>query len=827
MALDRSRRESSQGVSNIIAGFCHGIFEEKFTRLALIPLLAAAAVAQTAPAPPPPAVSVQPASPAPAPFARPIAPQKSHRALKVKPPYEVAENEVYISALKQMKDQEWYRLRGNSIVQTDTFLMKADDIDYNEDTGDVDARGSVYLQYFAGGEELWCDHAVYNVEDESGKFYNVRGQAPNRIEARPRVLTSSNPFYFEGKWAERLKEKYILHDGFITNCKMPTPWWIVRGPKFDIIPGDRAISHRSIFFLRRIPLFYAPYYYKSLEKLPRQSGFLTPNIGNSSRRGMMFGGGYYWAINRSYDVAYRAQYFTTRGFAHNMDFRGKPTEHSSFNGFIYGVQDRGEWGSVNVIGPGGQTTTVRKRINQNPGYVLSVEGDSSLGHGFFAKGELNYLSSFGFRQTFTETYTEGTSSEIASVGFITRQWSTLSLDFVGQRLENFLSAKTNDFVAIHKFPEVEFRSRDRRIWKNVPIWVSWDMTGGLLGRKDIDFRTPTFVERMDVNPRVTTALHWKDFGIVPSFAVRESHYGQSLELSGILGRNITRTGREFDLQLVLPSLARIYDGPSWLGDKVKHVIEPGVTYKYVTGVDVFDQIVRFDTAELFSNTNQVEVSLTNRLYAKRGDQVNEILSWDLRQQRYFDPTFGGAVTSNWCDKPELGCRNVVLSSIELTPYAFLDGPRNYSPIVSTLRTSPISGFGFEWRSDYDPLRHNLVASSFSADVRRGRYFLSAGQNSMKAVPGLTPNANQFRGQIGLGNENRRGWNAGFMSIYDYRLGRWQYATTQVTYNTDCCGFSIQYQRLSFGIRNDNQFRIAFGVANIGSFGTLKKQERMF
>ena len=59
------------------------------------------------------------------------------------------------------------------------------------------------------------------------------------------------------------------------------------------------------------------------------------------------------------------------------------------------------------------------------------------------------------------------------------------------------------------------------------------------------------------------------------------------------------------------------------------------------------------------------------------------------------------------------------------------------------------------------------------------------------------------------------------------LGLLQYSQTQVTYNTDCCGISVQYRRFNFGSRYENQFRIAFAVANIGTFGTLKKQERMF
>ena len=813
MAGDAPRHKSSLGVSNINADFCHGIFARIVAGLCFSALAA-------------PILSAQPGGPQFPLTPTPVVPTATRgpKTVRVVPPYPIEDNEMYVSAAKQMREGPWYRLRGKSIVETETFLLKGDDIDYNEDTGDLYARGNVYLQHFAGGEELWCDHMEYNINDDTGKFYDVRGQAPLQIEARPRVLTSSNPFYFQGKWAERLKEKYILHDGYITNCKMPKPWWIMRSPKFDIVPDERAISHRAIFTVRRIPIFYAPYYYKSLKKLPRQSGFLTPNIGNSSTRGKMLGAGYYWAINRSYDAAYRVQYFTQRGFAHTVDFRGKLAEGTDFSAFLYGVQDRG---------------LADKPSSKAPGYMLTVDARTDLGHGFYGRGQLNYLSSFAFRQAFTETFTEAISSEVHSVGFITKQWDTFGLDFVGQRFENFQSTAPDDNVVIRKLPEVEFSSRDRRILANIPIWVSWEMSGGLLRRKELDFQTRNYLERMDVYPRISTFLHWKDFGLVPSFALRETHYGESREQFHIVGQNLNRSGREFDLDLVLPSFARIYDGPKWLGDKLKHVIEPGASYKYVTGVDDFNSIIRFDETELFSNTNQVEVWLTNRLYRKRNDTVSEIFSWDLRQQRYFDPTFGGAISQTpvynsttgtyssvgWCGQPS--CRNEVLSAIDLTPFAFLNGPRSYSPVVSTVRTNPIGGVGFEWRADYDQLHHGIVASSMGMDINYHGYNFSVAHNSLSAIPNVSPNANQLRGQFRFGNENRRGWNAGFMTIYDYRIGQMQFATTQVTYNTDCCGFSVQYRRLSFGTRNENQFRLAFTVANVGSFGTLKKQERMF
>jgi LPS-assembly protein len=287
----------------------------------------------------------------------------------------------------------------------------------------------------------------------------------------------------------------------------------------------------------------------------------------------------------------------------------------------------------------------------------------------------------------------------------------------------------------------------------------------------------------------------------------------------VAATDLLRSARNFHVDFLFPSLARVFDHKSWMGDKVKHVIEPRATYRYVTGIDNFNRLIRFDETDLMSNTNELELSLTNRIYAKRGDDVQEIFSWELSQKRFFDPTFGGALVE--------GQRNVVLSSVEFSPYAFLDGPRSTSPVVSVFRASPKPGLGIEWRADYDPRRHEIVNSGMTTDYRWSNYFISVGHNQVHSADVLTPSANQFRGSLGFGNENRRGWNAAFVAIYDYRQGIMQYAITQVTYNTDCCGFNVQFRRFSFGTRNENQFRLAFVIANIGSFGTMKKQERLF
>src|SRR5258708_25211497 len=64
--------------------------------------------------------------------------------------------------------------------------------------------------------------------------------------------------------------------------------------------------------------------------------------------------------------------------------------------------------------------------------------------------------------------------------------------------------------------------------------------------------------------------------------------------------------------------------------------------------------------------------------------------------------------------------------------------------------------------------------------------------------------------------------------FDFNQGFLQYSTAQATYNWDCCGFSVEYRRFALGlVRNENQFRFAFTLANVGAFGNLKRQERLY
>ena len=773
-------------------------------------------------------------------------------------------NEWVSNAGEDFANSGIHRWRGGVELQDATLFVKADEADWDEEKHILTARGNVYYHDYEKNEQIWCDEMDYDTETKHGYFYDVSGETMPKAVVRKGVLSGNSPFHFEGLWAERIGTRYLVYYGWITDCKFPDPWWRLKAKKFDIIPEDRAIAYKSTYFLRKVPVFYFPVpFYRPLKKEPRKSGFLMPNIAPRSQRGFMLGVGYYWAINTSYDLTYRFQDFNTSALKHNVDFRGKPTANSDFNFILYGVNDLG--GDPNS-GDAAEGIQRQKYSGMN----IYFTGKDDLGDGWTAAGQVNYVTSFRFRQEWSESFNEAIGSEMHSDAFLNKDFDTYTFDVVASRIENFQTTEiqtTNangsysyqrNAVLLHKLPEADFSSRDHSIWKNLPVWFSFDSSAGLLYRLSPvfdnnnvlvnTFETNQFVTRVRFAPQVSTSFHWLGMNFTPTLGLDEAYYGESQNITydqtsnqnplpagypplfyHALNTGITQSARDFSLDIMLPTLERVFNKKTFLGDKLKHVIEPRVTYKIVTGIGSdFDRIIRFDENDLLSNTNELLLSLTNRLYAKRGENVVEVFTWQVQQKRYFDPTFGGAVIN--------GVRNVFDATADITPYAFVDGPRSYSPVASMMRVNPVAGATFTWMMDYDPLYHRVVDNTVEAGYRwKNRYYVNAGDNLVRdpylylgqPATGFAPNADQWRFTVGFGDPQHRGWNAATSVAYDMKQNYLQYMSTQVTYNTDCCGLTVEYRRINAGIRDETQLYFSFAVANIGNFGTLRKQDRLF
>ena len=87
--------------------------------------------------------------------------------------------------------------------------------------------------------------------------------------------------------------------------------------------------------------------------------------------------------------------------------------------------------------------------------------------------------------------------------------------------------------------------------------------------------------------------------------------------------------------------------------------------------------------------------------------------------------------------------------------------------------------------------------------------------------------NQLRAQVSYGSQAKLGMSVAAGVSYDVYRSLLQGVTTQVGYNSQCYGLSFEFTTYDIGARKENRWRFSLSLKNIGSFGTLRPQEKLF
>jgi LPS-assembly protein len=703
--------------------------------------------------------------------------------------------------------------------------LRADHVEYNNDTQVAIARGHVQLDYM--NQHVEADEAHYELRTGHGTFFHVRATFSIDRHPTPTLLISSNPLYFEAEEAERLDEHtYRIKKAWMTVCDPDKPTWKFYAPEATVYLQKSVHLENGDFRVFSVPVLYLPYATFPAGK-ERESGFMIPNIGDSSSKGYIMGESYYWAPTDWMDAGIGGTYYSRRGWGQRADLRMRPWENAKLDVIYTGVEDRGlEQPQV----PGEPPVAP---INQG-GHEARLLFTALLPEGWRAVADLDDLSSLTYRLAWSETFTQAVNSEVRNSAFLTNNFRGFSLNFAALSYQNYLSASPDTYVSLRTAPEVRFSSVDQAPFQQLPLYFSFDGFSDAVHRSDTVTATPidspNFVGRSELAPSVTMPLHfgpWLD--LTPTFTLRSTYYGGQLQNGSFVDRGFFRTTEEFSLDIRPPSFDRIWDRS---GTKWKHVIEPDIVYNYVNGVNNFSRFVRFDEDETLTDTNEIEYGITQRLYRRKKDgDAEELVSWHLVQKYFFDTTFGGALIN--------GQRNVFQTLDEITPFAFVDSPRRFSPIVSDLKIEPGKHFDTEFILNFDPKHNQLTAIGTLLKLKPYKQsFLTLAHFSTTNLP--TPfnenppnfvfesRSNQVRALVGYGDLTRVGFNATAGLSYDFTQQAFQSQILEASYNGSCCGFGFEYRRFSFGtIRNENQYLVVFRIANIGSAGTLRRAEKIF
>ena len=516
-----------------------------------------------------------------------------------------------------------YLLSGDVVVTYGDHVLHADSIRYDKDTGEIEAQGHLRLSGGDNDEYIEASHGNYNLTTKTGRFYDVSGsvglqatRSASSANSGPRGLVSPNPFLFSGRMVVKTGPRdYEIYDGAVTSCLLPDPDWQITAAHLSMDDG-KVHAKNSTFHLLGMPLLFLPYVTHPVNTEQRQSGLLIPVLSQSSTKGFIIGEDVYLALGRSADLTAGLEYFSSRGFSESSTFRYRGAGDDFFSAHFSALQDRGyiDPNTQLLVNQGGQDVTsgFRRKLSENTRAV----------------GDLEYLSSYVYREAFTNNFNQAVSSDITSIGYVTHQNDGYSMDARVDRYQGLkrvpVGTRPGQEVRIFHAPSLDFTALDHRL-AGTPLL--WNVTGSAVGlkRSQPNFVSSGMMERLDVRPELDLPLAGGGWHTMSSIAVRETFYSRSRAVPypaeaapRELMQPVNRTSLEMQVAILPPAIERTFAVPASLqklfGTEVRHTIEPEFTWRNVHGIDNFLSILRFDDNDLDSDTDELEYGVTQHLY---------------------------------------------------------------------------------------------------------------------------------------------------------------------------------------------------------------------
>lgn len=735
---------------------------------------------------------------------------------------------------------------GNVDVRYGIYRLQADKIVIYEAENRIVAEGSVI---FDQGEDQRITGATgeWNYKTKLGKFVNSTGFTNQ--------TNDGTVIYFTADKVERVGlNEVVITNGKFTACEEAVPKWSFTASEARIKTNDRLKLKNAKFKVKDLTIVPLPYASISIKQEDRSSGFLTPTIGYSARKGLRLSGAYYKTLGRSADVTFRGDLYTSRGIGFGLDLRTRANSRSYFDFGFYVVKDR-------ILG--------KAASPENPdqgGSIIYAEGVQYFSNGFTAAADVRLTSNLAFRQVFSDGIQQIISPIEVSQVFVNKSWNNYTLNLLAR---SQVISIPNVRIKTRNLPSINFDKRPSEISFLKNVYFSFKTSlEGVSRREEVDDKalyiqqtgreplvSPALGQRFDIHPQVSIPFNFKYITFTATAGTRVTYYSNSFnDMRQIVGRDVIRKYGEFEFDIRPVALARNFYGKN-NAFRFRHVIEPYLTYRLIKGVNNFNKIVRFDYADTETDTNEIEFGLTNRFYTRKyteavtdeaqkrlqenptanknplAIQPYEMFTLTIRGKYFFDKTFGGALIP--------GQRNQIAQITALSFYTFGGVPRRFSPINIDATYRPRKTIFVNSRMDVgvqgDGLR--AISATVGYDTRLLKIFQTFYYTrAVSLIPSLArfadPNGkeagtlrgSQWSPSLFIGNRDK-GFYGGTSLFFDFQNRREQGGKPLISslytigYAYDCCSVAVQYYTFNVGVRRENRFVFSFRLKGIGAFGT--------
>ncbi len=484
---------------------------------------------------------------------------------------------VAIQADKLNFDQQsgMYAAEGKVDIQQQQTRLQADKVYYNTVTGDADAEGNVQLDDPDG--------------TLSGEQLNVNMRTSVGVATQAKGFLSAYNFHISGDEISKLGARsYQVKNGFFTTCDAPTPAWKFAASKFDVTVGGYATAKHVKFYLYDIPVLYFPYMAYPVNQ-DRQSGFLMPMGGYSADRGMQISTSYYQVLGRNMDATFYLDHFSKMGLGSGVTYR-----------YIFGEDNAGVADFYYISSYDGKGYE-----DMDDGYALRWDHHGTLPWNVRLSADVEYVSESEYFDEFGEIAEEYNKEEVESTIALSKQlgnWSGIISGIYTKDLEE--DADRDE--TLQRLPEIQIDYLSSRIG-DTPFFAQFESTSTYFWRRE-----GLKGERVDIRPSLSAFFNpGQVLEIEPEVGYQQRMYWTSSEGSGY------EHEEHFDFSTRFSSrVSRIFDFGTTEGlTKIKHSVEPEVTYFYTPNVNQ-DYLPYFDSEDRVKNKNQLEYALVHRFVGR-------------------------------------------------------------------------------------------------------------------------------------------------------------------------------------------------------------------
>ncbi|SIO31982.1 LPS-assembly protein LptD [Halodesulfovibrio marinisediminis] len=545
---------------------------------------------------------------------------------------EAVEWQLSAQKVSTLNDAEVIEAEGDVVLRQGKDYLKADFARYYAATNWVYLSGNV--EVFMNNDNLSAENAEFDLGKKTGWLKNGK------------VFMAGPHVYFTGERIQKnWGDSYTFNNAKITVCDGERPAWSLETSNATLELEGYAVIHGADVEIKDVPVFGVPYFVLPV-KTRRESGFLRPDFGSTTRLGFWVTEPYYWAIDQERDMTFYPQYMSKRGFMPGIEYRSRTSSENQL------------WVRADWINDAKTVDTIAEskdfgydgllRTNENRYWVRGMFNGELPDPKWKFKADIDYASDQDLLREFNPMTAGFDDSQGAlesrfgrslnsisdpirtSRAILTRDWNRFGTALVGEYNQNSKlghgNQKHSTDTTLQRLPEFDAYLFKNRIpgLEQVPFTLATDFQSVLFARRE-----GTDGNRTDIMPMLGLPMVTSYGTITPEVGMQQVWYNTNRDpLPGATGDDSrdSRTLFKFGVS-GYTELARVYNyEPTLVATKenvgetellgIKHAVQPRFEYRHVSGSNLSDTPY-YDYVDRLGNEDELTVSLVNILTKKQ------------------------------------------------------------------------------------------------------------------------------------------------------------------------------------------------------------------